>query len=251
LLLTILCSWPIVVGCIIVAFGVAFRREISAYFRFAKLKYGDLEVSPYQAPASVAVMSAVAIGAENTAALRGEHPQVTDGEQREPHEEVTKRDAGAVVQTWLGSELDRREKEALSWKYLFLDRFLVDSARSALAWLLNFKTVPRSFFDEKWSRLIPAEDQRRRILRVLVELALVRESGDTIAASEEGEGYIEHIYSSAAVEGKPNELRHPFVSIDDMRQYGRWPVTEVAMANGDEPACLHGYRPAFHTPPTP
>jgi hypothetical protein len=123
------------------------------------------------------------------------------------------------IKAWLSAELERRELEATSWKKVFLDQFLVEAAKGALVWFYNFTAVPEGFYDARLERFIPDPQKRARILQTLLELGLVRRSGDLLSITEEGIKYREHIYSSAAAADQP--VRHPFVSREDVEQYGR------------------------------
>lgn len=211
-LLTIAASWPVVAGAVLITFLISFRTGISSYMKFAKVKYGELEVSAEQPQTPKEALGAVAIEAKLIGS--GSAEPINHNEHVTPvapdHSDI---------KAWLADELERRELEATSWKKVFLDQFLVEGAKGALVWFYNFTAVPESFYDARLERYIPDPQKRSRILQTLLELGLVRRSGDLLSITEEGIKYYEHIYSSAAAAGRP--VRHPFVSREDVEQYGR------------------------------
>ncbi len=171
--------------------------------RFAKLKYGEFEVSADQSQTPRAALGAVAI----------ETKQITS--------DTSLRDAehgrgdnvahdNSEIKAWLTAELEKRELEAVSWKNVFLDQFLVEGAKGALVWFHNFTAVPESFYYTKLETFIPDPQKRSRILQTLVELALVQRRGELLSITDEGTKYLEHLYSSAAATGQ--QVKHPFVS---------------------------------------
>jgi uncharacterized integral membrane protein len=210
--LAIVASWPVVAGVVLIALFTSFRPEISTYMKFAKVKYGEFEVSAEQPQTPKAVLGAVAIEA-NAVGSGGSAP-VDEQDRVTPvapdHSEI---------KAWLAAELEKRELEATSWKNVFLDQFLVEGAKGALVWFHNFTAVPESFYHAKLETFIPDPQKRSRILQTLLELALVCRSGDLLSITDGGTKYLEHIYSSAAAAGRP--VRHPFVSREDVQQYGR------------------------------
>lgn len=211
-LLTIAASWPVVAGVVLISFLITFRTGISSYMKFVKVKYGELEVSAEQPQTPKAALGAVAI--------EGKLIGAGSAEPINQNEHVTSvAPDHSDIRAWLTAELEKRELEATSWKNVFLDQFLVEGAKGALVWIHNFTAVPESFYDAKLERFIPDPQKRSRILQTLLELGLVRRSGDLLSITDEGIKYREHFYSSAAAAGRP--VRHPFVSREDVEQYGR------------------------------
>src|SRR5258707_14121376 len=70
--LAINASWPVVAGVVLIAFFTSFRPEISSYMKFAKVKYGEFEVSAEQSQTPTAVLGAVAIEAKEIGAATSE-----------------------------------------------------------------------------------------------------------------------------------------------------------------------------------
>jgi hypothetical protein len=211
-LLTIAASWPVVAGAVLITFLITFRTGISSYMKFAKVKYGELEVSAEQPQTPKEALGAVAIEAK---LIGSGSPKPID--EDDPVTSVAPDNSD--IKAWLAAELERRELEATSWKNVFLDQFLVDGAKGALVWFYNFTGVPESLYDARLGRFIPDPQKRSRILQTLLELGLVSRSGDLLSITDEGVKYSEHIYSSAAAAGRP--VHHPFVSREDVEQYGR------------------------------
>jgi hypothetical protein len=228
-LLTIAASWPVVAGAVLIAFFITFRVGISGYMKFAKVKYGELEVSAEQPQTPKDALGAVAmeaklIGSGSAGAPSG-HDSATPAAL--DHSEI---------KAWVASELERRELEATSWKSVFLDQFLVEGAKGVLVWFHNFTAVPQRFYEAKLARFIPDPQKRSRILQTLLELGLIRRSGDLFSITDEGTKYLEHIYSSAAAEGRP--VRHPFVSQEDVERYGRSDI-HGGDGNAKDDSCRH------------
>lgn len=232
-LLTIATSWPVVAGVVLITFFITFQTGISSYMKFAKVKYGELEVSAEQPQTPKEALGAVAIEAK---LISGSAKPINE----DKHVTSVAPDH-SDIKAWLTVELERRELEATSWKNVFLDQFLVEAAKGALVWFHNFRAVPESFYDTRLERFIPDPQKRSRILQTLLELGLVRRSGDLLSITEEGIKYREHIYSSAAVAGRP--VRHPFVSRSDIQQYGR---LNIHSGDGEakDDTCHHNHQNA-------
>jgi uncharacterized integral membrane protein len=249
-LLTIAASWPVVAGAVLTTFFVMFRTEISSYMKFAKVKYGDLELSAHQPATPAAALATVAMASENTEALAQPH---TASDTAADRERLPGRDGDEVVKIkeWVTRELDTRGREVQSWKNLYLDRFLVDSARSVIGWLNNFKAVPEKYYESSWSELIPDKAQRHRIIRTLLELTLAERNGEQILLTDEGRQYLEHVYASAAAAGKDLPLPHPFVSRADVRAYGGQLNPHTPLDGSQDKNCHHrSPQPAATRKPT-
>lgn len=213
--LAIATSWPVVAGVILISFFKTFQPEISSYMKFAKVKYGDFEVSADQTKTPAAALGAVAIETKELTSASRPHSteDIDDDHLARQHSEL---------KTWLATELERRELESNSWKHVFLDQFLVEGAKGALVWFHNFIAVPENFYHSRLDTFIPDSQKRSRILQTLLELGLVRRDGDSLSITDEGAKYFRHLYASAASDGRP--VRHPFVSRADVEQYGKWGV---------------------------
>jgi hypothetical protein len=227
-LLTLAASWPVVAGAVLIAFFITFRSGISSYMKFAKVKYGELEVSAEQPQTPREALSAVAMEGKLIGSGSAK-PTNEDG----PDTSVAR---DTEIKAWVAAELERRELEATSWKNVFLDQFLVDGAKGALVWFHNFSAVPESFYQSRLTRFIPDPPKRSRILQTLLELGLVRRIDDLFSITDEGTKYVEHIYSSAAAEHR--QVPHPFVSRDDVERYGRF-NTHGSDGNAEVDACRH------------
>ncbi|MGZ5437006.1 MAG: hypothetical protein ACXWID_04925 [Pyrinomonadaceae bacterium] len=238
--LSVATSWPVVAGVILVAFFTSFRPEISSYMKFAKVRYGEFEVSADQSQTPTAALGLVAnetkqlspgdtIPAEERA--RGAQPTTDNSE----------------LKAWLASELEKRELETASWKNVFLDQFLVEGAKVGLVWFQNFTAVPESFYHAKLEGFIPDPQKRSRILRTLLELVLVLRTGDLLSITGDGIKYVEHLYSLAAADGRP--VKHPFVSREDIQRYGRWGI-HGDTGTLEEDACHHRDIKVRSQPPT-
>ena len=210
--LAIVASWPVVAGVILISFFKTFQPEISSYMKFAKVKYGEFEVSADQSKTPAAALGAVAI---ETKELTSTSTLPPDEHGKDDH--VTRQHS--ELKTWLMTELERRELESNSWKHLFLDQFLVEGAKGALVWFHNFIAVPENFYHRRLDSFIPESQKRSRILQTLLELGLVRRDGDLLSITDEGTKYYRHLYASAAADNRP--VRHPFVSRADVEQYGK------------------------------
>lgn len=228
-LLTIAASWPVVAGAVVITFFITFRGGISSYMRFAKVKYGELEVSAEQPQTPKEALGAVAIEAKLIGSGSAEPVKGDDRVTTVARDHLE-------IKAWLAAQLERRELEATSWKNVFLDQFLVEGAKGALVWFHNFTAVPKTFYEAKLARFIPDPQKRSRILQTLLELGLVRRSGDLFSITDEGTKYLEHIYSSAATEGQP--VRHPFISREDVEQYGRSDIHD-GHGNAKDDLCRH------------
>lgn len=213
--LAIVASWPVVAGIILISFFKTFQSEISSYMKFAKLKYGDFEVSADQSKTPAAALGAVAIETKELASTSklAQDVDVDDDHVARQHSEL---------KTWLVTELERRELESNSWKHVFLDQFLVEAAKGALVWFHNFIAVPENFYHRRLDSFVPDPEKRSRILQTLLELGLVHRHGDLISITDEGTKYYRHLYASASADGR--QVRHPFVSRADVEQYGKWGV---------------------------
>ena len=228
--LSIAASWPVIAGVVLVAFFTSFRVEISNYMKFAKVRYGELEVSADQSQTPPAALGTVAI--ETTEGGSAGTPTPQDGHALT----APATSDNSEIKAWLTSELEKRELEASSWKNLFLDQFLVEGAKVALVWFQNFTAVPESLYHARLEPFIPDPRKRSRILQTLLELALVRRNRDLFSITGEGLKYAEHLYSSADVDGRP--VKHPFVSREDVQRYGGWGIHgETGKLNND--ACHH------------
>lgn len=116
--------------------------------KFAKVKYGEFEVSADQTKTPVAALGAVAIETKQTTstAMMSPDEHARGGQVAPDHSEI---------KAWLTTELEKRELEAASWKNVFLDQFLVEGAKGALVWFHNFISVPESFYQAKLETFIP------------------------------------------------------------------------------------------------
>jgi len=219
-LITIAASWPVVAGSVLITCFVVFRSEISSYMKYAKVKYGELELSAHQPATPAAALATVAMAGEDSNALAQPH-DATDLTAGDAELVIKHRDEVSAMKAWVAQELENRSRELRSWKNLYLDQFLVDSARAVIGWLNNFTAVPEAFYDSSWHKLIPQKLQRSRILQTLLDFSLVRRDGVNVALTSEGQQYLEHVYASTAAAGRPLPLPHPFVSRDDVKAYGR------------------------------
>jgi hypothetical protein len=184
--LSVATSWPVVAGVILVAFFTSFRPEISSYMKFAKVRYGEFEVSADQSQTPTAALGLVAI--ETKQPNSGD---TIPSDERAPSAQATT--DNSELKAWLASELEKRELEAASWKNVFLDQFLVEGAKVALVWFQNFNAVPESFYHAKLEKFIPDPQKRSFILRTLLELALVLRTGDLLSITGDGLKYVEHL----------------------------------------------------------
>src|SRR5687768_6997393 len=106
-LLTIAASWPVVAGTVLIIFFITFRTGISSYMKFAKVKYGELEVSAEQPQTPKEALGAIAI--------EGKLIGSGSAEPTNQDEHVTSiAPDHSDIKAWLTAELKKRELEATS-----------------------------------------------------------------------------------------------------------------------------------------
>ena len=184
----LLLSWPVAIATVGVYFITRFHSAIDVLLRHVGSMRlpGGVDIQIQQPEVTAAPASRPPDGTITLSPLQQTELQrfIEELDQRAQLSEATKE---GVEQRYNEALI-----EAVSWRWCFLDQFLVPMTKQVLRWFADNvgRPVSRSQFHSLWSPVIKDPAQRDTVLDVLVEHRLVDSQGIDLSLSTEGYNFL-------------------------------------------------------------
>lgn len=191
----LLLSWPVAITLLFVIFIRTYREEVRAYLaKLGPIKVpGILEVQPQQLPVAASSVDGVESAPDEIAADLAEAIVASEAT----------RDVASVVEheddaTSPGSQplgdvaVDALASVATTWRFRYLDLFLVEYSKRALVWLAVMPQ-PRATYEYIWQYVIPTAEQRNTVVEALKAVGMIEEMDGILRVTRDGHMFIEFL----------------------------------------------------------
>lgn len=169
-LVRILLGWPVVVGALLVGFGIVFRDELSEFLgNIWKVRLpGGTELERQPAPPEI------------------DETNLPEDELETPTPAAVSAEAFEVL---FKIAVDRH-RDSLYWYFMYLNQFLVQTTKEVLIWIGSLEGVTKDLYEATWAPRLPTPIQRASTLNALLQTDLVEETGGLLRITDRGRRYL-------------------------------------------------------------
>ncbi len=203
--LKVFLSWPVVVGGLGLALGIAFHREIRKFIEnIGAIRFGGAEILAKQQPTPAtetkeetppaAADGSITLSRQDQQIVMREVQKLRAGLDAERQRAGQAEQAQAEFETNVGKLLDEKQGEVIFWWFRYLGLFLVPHTKWVLQWFATRATqATREWFHEEWKASIPNAKEREVILSVLLHHQFLLENGSLLSVSDAGHAFLEFL----------------------------------------------------------
>lgn len=198
-LLAVICSWPVAALVLVAVLLPRFEVPLVAFLtRMTRISAGSVSAEAGQQPLAAGALSLgeahdsasakkVDAPAGPTPAAPAIAPPTTESPTTTtvaPTTEAPKASAAALAAP-LG------DPTAVSWKYLFLNQFLVPKTKRVLVWLMDRDQVTFADFMDAWQWELRTDAERAATLQALASVALIETMDNSLHVTVEGRQFVD------------------------------------------------------------